>query len=98
MIPTSEMRFSGEPTSDFDTAGEYLRVWYDANCPELHLGGRKEAWNRWVRKVFFNFDDYNVDRDRHNLMLGLINEVGRIEDERKRQVQEIINRHLEKQQ
>ncbi len=84
--PTSAMHFCGEPTADFDEAGNHLRTWYDANCPELHLGGWRAALRRGIRRVLFGYRDYDVDRDRHWLMLGLINEVRRIETERLRQV------------
>ena len=84
-VPTSDMRFCGEPTADFDAAGGYLRAWYEENCPELHLGGWRGAVGRGIRRLLFGYHDYDVDRDRHSLMLGLINEVGRIEAERKRQ-------------
>lgn len=93
-VPTSEMHFCGEPTADFDQAGMYLRVWYEANCPELHLGGWRDALCRGFRRVLFGYRDYDLDRDRHQLMLGLINEVGRIERERLRQISEIEKRKM----
>ena len=90
--PETEMRFCGEPTADADQAAAYLRHWYDAHCPELHLGGWRGAFRRAVRRMLFGYRDYDVDRDRHGLMLGLISEVGRIEAERRRQVAAIRDR------
>lgn len=85
MIPTSDMHFCGEPTADGDAAADYLRVYYDGKCPELHLGGWRGALKRWFRFVMFGYRDYDLDNDRHWFMCGLITEVGRIEAERKRQ-------------
>lgn len=84
-VPVQEMNFCGDPTADFDTAGVYLRQWYEANCPELNLGGWRAALRRGIRRVLFGYRDYDLDRDRHNLMLGLISEVARIDAERERQ-------------
>lgn len=87
-VPTKDMHFCGEPTADFDAAGEYLRVWYDANCPELHLGGWRGALKRGLRRIMFGYVDYDLDRDRHGFMLGLIAEVARIRNERLRQTKD----------
>ena len=67
-VCVADMRFSGEPTSDGDSAAEYLRVWYEAH---------REGWNERRKKR------WRVTAD--NLMLGLINEMHRIECERQRQ-------------
>lgn len=70
-VPTSDMHFCGDPTADGDAAAEYLRRWYETN--------RETWWDRYKRQPLNNpWAD--------NLMLGLINEVGRIERERQRQV------------
>lgn len=85
-VPLSNMSFCGEPTEDGDLAAEYLRVWYDANCPELHLGGWRQKLYRGLRYYILGYQDYNVDRDRHSFLIGLANEVHRIEAERQRQI------------
>lgn len=69
-IPVSQMHFCGEPTADFDTAAEYLRSWYEAN--------RETWWERRGKRWELGIAD--------NLMLGLLNEVYRIECEKRRQV------------
>lgn len=73
-VPAADMRFCGEPTSDFDMAGQYLRTWYEAN---------RETW--WDRQPLSRNQRRLRMGAADSFMLGLINEVGRIEDERKRQ-------------
>lgn len=85
-VPLSNMSFCGEPTADADSASEYLRVWYDLNCPELHLGGWRQKISRALRYYLFGYQDYNVDRDRHSFLIGLSSEALRIDAERKRQI------------
>lgn len=74
-VPAADMRFCGEPTADFDRAGEYLRAWYEAN---------RETW--WDRQSFSRNQQRLRMGAADSFMLGLINEVGRIEAERKRQI------------
>lgn len=68
-----DMHFCGEPTSDFDEAGRCMRVYYEAH--------RENFWDR---------SKFNTHRWREGLadefMLGLINEIRRIDEERKRQL------------
>jgi hypothetical protein len=70
-VPTSEMHFCGEPTADGDMAAEYLRHWYEAN---------RETW--WDRRKRPPLNNPWAD----NLMLGLYDEVLRIEEEKQRQI------------
>ncbi len=73
-VCTADMHFCGEPTADGDAVAEYLRVWYEAN---------REGW--WERSRYNpNGRRWTVCAD--NLMLGMVNEVARIEAERLRQV------------
>jgi hypothetical protein len=69
----ADMKFCGEPTADFDEAGRCLRVWYEAH---------RETW--WDRNTFSR----NQTRLRvgcaDEFMLGLLNEVRRIDCERER--------------
>jgi hypothetical protein len=70
----ADMHFSGEPTSDGDAVAEYLRVWYEA-----HRESRWERskWNTRGRRWEGPWAD--------EFMLGLINEVYRINCEHARQ-------------
>lgn len=72
MIPTSEMRFSGDPTADGDTAAEYMRAWYEAHR-ETDRARKGKPWELGLAD---------------NFMLGLMNEASRIEAERRRQMNE----------
>lgn len=71
----TDMHFCGEPTADGDSAAEYLRVWYEAH--------RETQWER---------SKFNPRGRRwegpwaDNLMLGLMNEMHRINGERKRRL------------
>lgn len=74
-VCTADMHFSGEPTSDFDATGEYLRAWY-----EVH----RETW--WDRNRYSKNQKLLRMGTADNFMLGLLNEVHRINEERKRQL------------
>ena len=69
-IPVSEMQFCGEPTADGDTAAEYLRAWYESNRET----DRQRKGRPWELGLADNF------------IIGLMNEVYRIESEKHRQV------------
>jgi hypothetical protein len=69
-VKETEMYFCGEPTADGDSAAEYLRRWYETN---------RETW--WDRRRCPPLNNPWAD----NLMLGLYDEVLRIEAERRRQ-------------
>jgi hypothetical protein len=66
----SDMGFCGEPTADFDEAGRCLRAWYESH--------RESWWDRlWFnRRWRFSADEF---------MLGMLNEVHRINCEREDQ-------------
>jgi hypothetical protein len=73
-VCTADMHFCGEPTSDFDEAGRCLRVYYEAH--------RETWWDRYPasrnqRLLFAGCAD--------EMMLGMLNEVHRINCERDRQ-------------
>ena len=70
-----DMYFCGEPTADGDAAAEYLRVWYEKH---------RETW--WERRKLVNKNGHWISDRADNLMLGLINEVTRINSEKKRQL------------
>jgi hypothetical protein len=67
----ADMKFCGEPTSDGDQVASYVRVWYEAH---------RESW--WQRLWFNRQWRFSADE----FMLGLINEVSRVEQERDRQI------------
>lgn len=67
----ADMSFGYDATANGDAAAEYLRVWYEAN---------RESWWERVRPGAF-WRRGTAD----NFMLGLIEEVSRIERERLRQ-------------
>lgn len=73
-VCTTDMHFSGEPTSDFDEAGRCLRVWYEAH---------RESW--WDRNPHSKNQRLLRAGTADNLMLGMLNGVRRIEQEAERQ-------------
>jgi hypothetical protein len=73
----ADMHFSGEPTSDGDNAAEYLRVWYEAH---------RETWRDRHNYPFRQGYPGKAGVTADNFMLGLMNEMHRIESERRRQL------------
>lgn len=73
-VCVADMSFCGEPTADFDETGRCLRVWYEAH---------RESW--WDRASFSKNQALLNAGCADEFMLGLINEVGRINAERQRQ-------------
>jgi hypothetical protein len=66
----SDMGFCGEPTADFDESARCLRAWYEAH---------REGWyDRWRGPQRIGLAD--------EFMLGMLNEVHRINCERQAQV------------
>jgi hypothetical protein len=72
-VSKANMHFSGEPTSDGDTAAEYMRAWYEANRET----DRQRTGKPWELGTADNF------------ILGLMNEARRIEDECTRQTKRV---------
>jgi hypothetical protein len=68
-----DMQFCGEPTADGDQAASYLRVYYEAH--------RESYWDRSELNCNGRQWEYAAD----NFMLGLMNEMHRINCERQRQ-------------
>lgn len=70
----ADMQFCGEPTADGDSVAEYVRVWYEAH---------RETWldRHGPFGVNRKIGSASVDE----FMLGLINEIYRVQNERKRQ-------------
>lgn len=70
----ADMHFCGEPTADFDEEGRCLRAWYEKH--------RESLWDR-------NRFSGNQARLRmgaaDEFMLGMVNELHRIQSERNRQ-------------
>lgn len=66
--------FCGEPTSDGDEAARCLRVWYEAH---------REGWSDRHLPFGENFKLGSAFAD--EFMLGMLNEVDRINSERDRQ-------------
>lgn len=73
-VCTADMDFCGEPTADFDEVGRCLRVWYEAH--------RETWWDRNRPQLFSFRDNSGVVAD--EFMLGMLNEVRRIEQEMER--------------
>ena len=71
IVSEKDMHFCGEPTADGDNAAENLRRWYEAN---------RETW--WDRRKRPPLNNPCAD----SLMLGLYDEVLRIEVEKQRQL------------
>lgn len=71
---TTDMHFCGEPTADFDERGRCLRVWYEAH---------RESW--WDRSLISKNQALLRMGTADEFMLGLLNEVYRIDQERQRQ-------------
>lgn len=68
-----DMHFCGEPTADFDESGRCLRAYYEAHRETLWDRSKfnRRAWREGLADEF---------------MLGILNEVDRIDEERKRQI------------
>lgn len=73
-VCVSDMHFCGEPTADFDASAEYLRAWYEAH---------RES--RWERNRFSRNQARLRMGAADEFMLGLLNEVHRINSERTKQ-------------
>lgn len=70
----ADMHFCGESTSDGDSVAEYVRVWYEAH---------REGW--CDRHAPFGVNRKIGSALADEFVLGLINEVYRVQQERDRQ-------------
>jgi hypothetical protein len=74
----ADMGFCGEPTADGDIAAGYMRVWYEAN---------RETWSE--RHFPFGENRKNGSALADEFILGMMQEVARINGERERQIKNI---------
>jgi hypothetical protein len=71
----ADMKFCGEPTADFDESARCLRVWYEAH---------RESW--WSRNRLSRNQRLLRAGVADEFMLGMLNEVYRINCEREAQL------------
>lgn len=71
-VCTADMHFGHDPTAAGDAMAEYLRVWYEAH---------RESW--WDRNQFSKNQQLLRAGVADSFMLGLLNEVHRIQEARR---------------